>query len=220
MGRKDNQVKVSGYRIELGEVESALGEEEAISAAVVVALDAPQGNKRLVGYVTLRPGGDFDEARIKSKLGERLPEVMVPLRIVALNAFPHTPNGKIDRRALPSPYDRVDGVQADCATISVTEKKVAKVWKSVLGLNSISTTANFFDLGGHSLLVVQVQRQLKESFGRDIAITDVFRFSTIQSFSQHIDQKTEHALAARGRGASRAAARLARRGTRIANNKK
>ncbi len=213
LGRIDNQVKVSGYRIELGEIESALRDDPQVTGAVVSALDMGAGDKRLVGYVTMAAGATLDEAQAKSALATRLPTFMVPARIMTLASFPQTPNGKIDRKALPSPYDQTE-TQADLGSQSDTEKLVSDVWKAALGLPSVSTTANFFDLGGHSLLVVQVQRELQEKLGRNIAVTDVFRFTTIKSFSEHIDGGSTAKPSAKRRGADRAKARLARMGKR------
>jgi len=214
LGRIDNQVKISGYRIELGEIESALRDNPSVTGSVVTALEIGSGDKRLVGYVTTTAGTEFDEAGAKAKLSERLPEFMVPSRLMELDAFPQTPNGKIDRNALPSPFEQVAETSVDASESSDTEKLVAEVWKSALGLQSVSLTANFFDLGGHSLLVVQVQRELKEKLGREIAITDVFRFSTVKSFSEHIDGGSAKKPSAKSKGAARAAARLARMGKR------
>ena len=213
LGRIDNQVKVSGYRIELGEIEAAIAACDGVQDAVVTAFDFGEGDKRLVGYVTSSKSGEIDPKGIRQSIGARLPDFMVPSQIIPLNAMPLTPNGKVDRKALPSPFEAKTAAPKEVVSGDM-EEAIAAVWKQALGVNEVSVNDNFFDLGGHSILVVQVQRQLKERLKKDIAITDVFRFSTIRSLAQHLSDDVPKKPSAKNRGAARAAARLARMGRR------
>ena len=210
LGRIDNQVKIRGHRIELGEIEAALRAAVGVTGGVVHPVTFGPGDVRLIGYVT---GKGADPVALRSILAETLPEIMLPSQIVVLDRMPLTPNGKIDRKALPKP---VSEVAADVvAAADDTEASIASIWAAALGVKTVSTTANFFDLGGHSLLVVQVQRQMRDALGRDIAITDIFRFPTVRALAAHLGNTgAEGQPDAASRGAARAAARLARMGRR------
>ncbi|MCF8466940.1 MAG: LLM class flavin-dependent oxidoreductase [Sneathiella sp.] len=208
-GRMDNQVKVRGHRIELGEIEAKLGSLDEVKDAAVTVFESGSSDKRLVAFATAAPGHRIDPQDVRRKLGAMLPEFMTPSQVVVLEAMPQTPNGKIDRKALPQP--RVQMTAAVETAQSDTEASIAKIWCEALGLAEVGVTDNFFDLGGHSLLVVQVQRRLKELFDREVAITDMFRFSTIQALARHLDgEEKEGQPTAVMRGAQRAAARRAR----------
>lgn len=209
-GRMDNQVKVRGHRIELGEIEAKLGSLAEVKDAAVTVFETGDSDKRLVAFATAAPGHKIDPQEVRRKLGEMLPEFMTPSQVVVLDKMPETPNGKIDRKALPKPQGQASAAAATAQ--SDTEAAIAKIWCEALGLSKVGVTDNFFDLGGHSLLVVQVQRRLKELFDKEVAITDMFRFSTIQALARHLDGggKAEGESTAAMRGAQRAAARRAR----------
>jgi natural product biosynthesis luciferase-like monooxygenase protein len=210
LGRIDNQVKIRGHRIELGEIEAALRGMAGIRDGVVHPVTFGPGDVRLIGYVT---GKGADPVALRAQLAETLPEIMLPAQIVMLDRMPLTPNGKIDRKALPKP---VAEAAADVvAAADDTEATIAGIWAAALGVKTVSTTANFFDLGGHSLLVVQVQRQMRDALARDIAITDIFRFPTVRALAAHLsDIGAQDRPDAAARGVARAAARLARMGRR------
>lgn len=218
-GRLDNQVKIRGHRIELGEIEAALGSLDEIKDAAVTVFESGESDKRLVAFATILPGRQGDPIEIRKQVGEILPEFMTPSQVILLEALPQTPNGKIDRKALPQP--RPQSIVSAETKINDTEDLVAKIWCEALGLAEVSVTDNFFDLGGHSLLVIQVQRRLKEQFGKEIAITDMFRYSTIKALADHVGGTgdDEGQKTAAERGAQRAAARRERisrrRGTSI-----
>lgn len=212
LGRIDNQVKVRGHRIELGEIEAVIAESEAVRQAAVKMVEFGAGDMRLVAYVTAG-ASLLHERDVRARLAEKLPEFMRPSQIVILDRMPMTPNGKIDRQALPLPK-AVSGRGEMVAAAGDAEAAVAAIWKDALGLEEISVTENVFDLGAHSLLVVQMQRRMKEHFARDIAITDIFRFPTVRAIAAHLSSDAGPANAAADRGAARAAARLARMGNR------
>lgn len=191
LGRADHQVKLRGHRIELGEIESALEAVPGIRQAVVIPREDNPGDVRLVAYVT--HDGPVDESRLRERLAEQLPEVMVPAHIVALDAFPLTPNRKVDRKALPAPSQRMAAAPVAAAATALpgdsVEAAIAAVWARVLGVPSVGRTDNFFTLGGHSLLAVQAHRELKAALKTErLAITDIFRFPVLSSLAQHLAQ--------------------------------
>ncbi len=150
LGRADEQVKIRGYRIELGEVQAALGDLEGVEQAVVIAREDHPGDKRLVGYVT----GTADLAEIRAALAERLPAYMVPAAVVAIDALPLTVNGKLDARALPAPeYQHVERYRAPGDAV---EEILAGIFAQVLGLEQVGVDESFFELGGDSILSMQV----------------------------------------------------------------
>ncbi|MDT5120187.1 MAG: glycopeptidolipid biosynthesis protein, partial [Mycobacterium sp.] len=150
MGRADKQVKIRGYRIELGEIQAALAGLDGVAQAAVIAREDRPGDKRLVGYVT----GTADPTEIRSQLAERLPTYMVPVAVVVLDALPLTVNGKLDTRALPAPeYQDVDSYRAPADAV---EEILAGIYAQVLGVERVGVDDSFFDLGGDSILSMQV----------------------------------------------------------------
>ena len=191
LGRIDNQVKIRGHRIELGEIEAALMRQAGVKEAVVVAKEGIGGDKFLAAYVTPQPGAQPDIEQIRTALASELPDIMLPKTLQVLQAFPLTPNNKIDRRALPdastSAGPSVPAPRPPAGAESQLEKEIASIWEQVLGVPKAGTSDNFFDLGGHSLLVIQVQRRLREATGREISITDMFRLPTISALAAHLN---------------------------------
>ena len=210
LGRIDNQVKIRGHRIELGEIEAALMRQAGVKEAVVVARDGIGGDKHLSAYVTPQLGAKPDIDQIRSLLAAELPEIMLPKTLLVLQTFPLTPNHKIDRRALPEATTSVAAQRLPAAAESQLEKDIASIWEQVLGVPKAATSDNFFDLGGHSLLVIQVQRRLREATGREISITDMFRLPTISALAAHLNGSSTRTAVADG--LSRA---NARRGMRL-----
>ena len=194
MGRIDTQVKVRGYRIELGEIEAALEAQSGVTQAVVIVREDASGVGQLIGYIT----GDADDTKLKQALADRLPDFMVPTRIVTLDAFPLTPNKKIDRKALPAPgkTSRADVAKpapvattpatapaAPAADINVGEA-IAEVWAEILNTDLIGPSDNFFELGGHSLLAVEAHRAVRDRLGLpQLSIADIFRSPTLGGFT-------------------------------------
>ena len=166
-GRLDFQVKVRGYRIELGEIESVLRAYPILNDAVVTAIDYGPGDKRLVAYLVLNAGEEEPTGtELRNFLAEKLPDYMVPPVFVTLEAFPRTPNGKIDRKALPKPQMFVSSERAEIIPPrSETEIDLAEIWKRLLELEEVGLADNFFDLGGHSLLSLRVIYEIENTFG-------------------------------------------------------
>jgi amino acid adenylation domain-containing protein len=183
LGRLDTQVKVRGFRIELGEVEAALRRTPGVTDCVVMAREDAPGEKRLVAYIV----GGVEADALREHLRRSLPEYMVPAAFVPLERLPLTPNGKLDRKALPAPEGSSFAAPAYEAPRTEAERKVAAVWGEVLGVESVGAHDRFFDLGGHSLLLVRVQARLREAFGQPVPITHLFRYLTVSALAAALD---------------------------------
>src|SRR5690606_29828865 len=171
-GRLDHQVKIRGFRIELGEIEAALGQHPAVrEAAVVVRQDRP-GQERLVAYLVPRDTAP-SPAELRQHLQQTLPDYMVPSRFVTLEALPLTPNGKIDRKRLPAPAE-VAEPKVIVAPRTPTEEQVAAVFCEVLQLPEVSVDADFFELGGQSLLAIRAVSRIRDLFGVEIPLEAMF----------------------------------------------
>ena len=187
LGRTDQQVKLRGHRIELGEIEAALERHAAVQQAVI-SVRGQDADRRLVAYVRLDNASvPSDDLRVW--LQERLPEYMVPGVYVVMEEFPLTPNGKVDRNRLPSPEGRPQEHHAPAlAPRNRTERRVAAIWSELLEHEAVGVRENFFDLGGHSLLLVRVHARLRDAFAADISVTDLFRFTTVESLAAHLNR--------------------------------
>jgi len=188
LGRIDHQVKVRGVRIELEEIEAALSQHPALHTAVVTVQDDRTRQPQLVAYgiPAQHPTPAYPELR--QFLRSRLPEAMIPSVFVWLDAFPTTPNGKINRQALPTPdLSYQENTPIDAPSQTPTEIRVAQVWGEVLGLASMSIHANFFDLGGHSLRATQVISRIRQTFDLDLPLRILFECPTIASFATAIE---------------------------------
>jgi amino acid adenylation domain-containing protein len=181
LGRIDNQVKLRGFRIELAEVESAVAAHPSVSEAVAVVREDRPGDRRLVAYVVPVGGEVPSAAEIRRFLRDRVPDYMVPSTVATLAAFPVTPNGKIDRTALPAPEAERQSDEAFVAPRTETERRLATIWRDVLQVNDVGVHDNFFDLGGHSLLVVQLHSRMRDAFERELSVVDLFRYPTVES---------------------------------------
>jgi hypothetical protein len=179
LGRLDQQVKIHGFRIEPGEIEVALGQHPSVREAVVVRREDQPGLERLVAYVvpSAKPEPSVDELR--SFLKRSLPEYMVPAAFVALDALPLTANGKLDRGSLPAPdIDRSDVDACYVAPRTPTEETLVNIWAQVLGLDQVSIHESFFDLGGDSILSMQVVVRARRA-GLDLHPTHLFQHDTV-----------------------------------------
>jgi natural product biosynthesis luciferase-like monooxygenase protein len=228
LGRGDLQVKVNGYRIELGEIEAAALAHPDVNQAVALVVNNKLGVRVLVVHYVLEPGNPLDVESLRSFLRTRLPEYMVPREFHAHDRFPETNNGKTDRQALAtgvvaSRPEPVAVASADAAVpehMSAAELELAleSIWLDILGLESLDRNANFFDLGGHSLLTISLKRILKQQHGIDVALIALFRHSTVRSLAAFLHAQQDEAAATAEAGpktesaaAKRAALRKARR---------
>ncbi len=187
LGRIDHQLKVRGHRVEPGEIEAVLlcesGFGRAIAETVVVVREDVPGDQRLVCYLVPRAAA-VDTVLLRARLAARLPEYMLPTQFVALEALPRNSNGKIDRRALPLPASRSGEIELQPQ--GLLESRLCELWRETLALDRVGVEQNFFDLGGHSLLVVRLHRRMHELTDKPVAMTDLFRFPTIRSLARHI----------------------------------
>jgi acyl carrier protein len=207
LGRADEQVKVRGYRIELGEVEVALLAHPAVGQAAVVVRD-DTGEKRLAAYLEPAPGFTAPSSgELRAWLRERLPDYMVPAVFVAMDALPVSPNGKVDRRRLPAPPAATERAAVSVPQ-SALERKLAAVWQEVLGVESVGLDDNFFEIGGHSLLVARMQEKLREALGREVSVVDIFQYPTVGALAAHLEPAgaAEEAGVAKADEAARASA--------------
>ena len=192
LGRIDHQVKVRGFRIELGEIESLLGQHPEVREAVVLMREDTPKNQRLVAYCVTDSEAVPTTSNLRNFLKEKIPEYMVPSVFVQLKALPLTTNGKIDRRALPIPDgDRPELEQAYVPPRSEIEKAIAQVWQEVLHLEKVGVNDNFFDVGGNSLLMVQINSKLQEVLDRNLSIVEMFQKPTINSLARYLSQNSE-----------------------------
>lgn len=185
IGRTDQQVKIRGQRIELGEIASRLVEFDVIREAVVVAQEGP-GGARLVAYAVAQPHESIDTAELRERLGQVLPDYMVPSVVMMLDALPLTPNGKVDRKALPEP-DFTSSSQYEPPQ-GETEETLAAIWSEVLGVEQVGRHDNFFELGGHSLLALRVQSKVEEYFDMRLPLRSYFEHATLVAMCELIQE--------------------------------
>ncbi|MFL5357547.1 amino acid adenylation domain-containing protein, partial [Archangium sp.] len=188
LGRLDRQLKLRGFRIELGEVEAALGRHPEVREALAVARPGRSGEQELVGYV-VAAGRVPTVAELRRHLQGSLPGYMVPARLVVVEAFPLTPNGKVDVAALPVPEEGEEGrEQSGPPPSTPTEEAVAAIWREVLGLGSVGRHDNFFDLGGHSLLALRVVSRIRKALGAEVPLAQVFEKPTLAELALGVEQ--------------------------------
>ncbi len=187
LGRIDHQVKIRGFRIELGEIEAVLHQHPAVRETTVIVRSDTPGEKLLVAYIVPKSEQIPDSSELRNFLAQQLPDYLVPQFFMILDAIPLTPNGKVDRRVLPIP----DGLRPELrvAYIAPTtdlQQTIATIWQQVLQLEKVGVEDNFFDLGGHSLLMVQLHSQLQTNLKQELSIIELFQYPTISSLSQHL----------------------------------
>ncbi|PHM60990.1 non-ribosomal peptide synthetase [Xenorhabdus ishibashii] len=179
LGRNDFQVKLRGFRIELGEIESRLTQCDGVREAVVIAREDEPGQKRLVAYLQPEEGVELIPAELRQQLTQYLTDYMLPSAFVTLEAFPLTPNGKLDRQALPAPDSSAVVTQGYEPPQGRIETALAQIWQELLGLERISRHDTFFELGGHSLMVVRLITRIQEQFRVNIPLTELFTSPTL-----------------------------------------
>jgi len=185
VGRVDHQVKIRGFRIELGEVETALLEHPAVAEAVVAVNEDRSGDKRLAAYFVPLQETEVSVPHLREFLKHKLPAYMVPSVFMALEAMPLSPNGKIDRRALPATGGLKPDLEAGFSAPSdELELKLTRIWEKVLNVQPIGVDENFFELGGHSLLAVQLFAQIEKSFGKNLPLATLFQAPTVKQLAR------------------------------------
>ncbi len=189
LGRKDRQVKIRGCRIELGEIENQLKEIDSIKEAIVIDQDS-NNEKYLAAYIV--SDEEIDELKIKQSLSKDLPDYMIPACFVRLDVIPFTPNGKVDRKALPKP--EFSSIEEFVAPKSELEERIALIWADNLGVDRVGIHDNFFNLGGHSLKAVSLLARIKKELEVEIPLKELFSRPTVEGIANYIREasRSEH----------------------------
>lgn len=182
LGRNDFQVKIRGFRIELGEIEAKLCDRAGIREATVLAREGADGEKRLIAYCLTDGDAEFDAVELRARLSADLPEYMLPAAFVRMAAWPLTANGKIDRKALPAPDDDAYARRVYEAPETALERTIAGVWQELLDVERVGRKDDFFQLGGHSLLLMRMIAKLSER-GISLTIRDIYRHVTVEALA-------------------------------------
>ncbi len=196
IGRTDHQIKLRGHRIELGEIEIVIERHPEVLQAVV-ALQGEGNGQQLIAYI--KQSGAADTGSLRSWLQERLPDYMVPSVFIALEEIPLTPNGKVDRKRLPKPEASTREISTPMASPrNRVEEQLVQIWSEILGVNRVGVRDNFFDLGGHSLLLIRVHARLRHELDPDVAVIDLFRYPTIESMASWLNRRSQSLTIAAG----------------------
>ncbi|HKV36211.1 MAG TPA: amino acid adenylation domain-containing protein [Pyrinomonadaceae bacterium] len=194
LGRSDQQVKIRGFRVELGEIESALNRHPKVAEAVVMVRQDVPGDTRLAAYLVPHAGQEVAINEVRTFLRELLPEYMVPTFFLTLRAFPLTPNGKINRQALPVPETANErSEEAHVAPRTALEEIIAAIWSEIIGVKRIGVHDSFFELGGHSLLAMQVISRIREEFEVDIPVRSLFDGMTVENLAATVLEREPEA---------------------------
>jgi acyl carrier protein len=183
LGRNDQQVKIRGFRVEPGEIEAQLAKHAEVTEALVLAREDVPGDKRLVAYLVPREGVAMTVEELRAHLKSTLPEYMVPSAFVVLERMPLTPNGKLDRRALPTPELDAYVSRDYQAPQGAVEEIVAAIWQELLGVERVGRNDNFFELGGHSLLGMKLAVKLAAQFDASMSVAAIFRCPTVRELA-------------------------------------
>jgi acyl carrier protein len=192
LGRMDHQIKLRGFRIELGEVEQAASALPNAERAIAAVREVAPGDARLVCYYVGAGAGAGapDAASLRSALRRRLPHFMVPSAFVRLDAFPLTPNGKIDRKALPAPEPDTLDRTPYVAPRTPAESRLAEIWREALRVERVGIRDNFFDLGGHSLVAMRIVSRVQQAFGSRLQLNTVVEHPTIEELAPLVHAMT------------------------------
>lgn len=189
LGRLDRQVKIRGYRIELGEIEAVLSQHPGVREAVVIAREDSSGDRHLAAYVVLEQGQSFSVNTIRAFLAEKLPEYMVPSACLILDAMPLTPNGKVNRKLLPKPdVSSYESEDIYVAPRTFEEEVLADLWAELLEFEQIGVYDNFFKIGGHSLLAMQLISRVRSMFNVNLPLLNFFETPTVAGVAQNIKE--------------------------------
>jgi len=189
LGRLDHQVKLRGFRIELGEIESVLMQFPGVRQAVADVRAGNSGDKRLIGYLVLDSGAEPSLAEMRAFLKTKLPEYMVPATFMLLERLPVSPNGKLNRSALPTPDDaRPEMAREFVAPSTPVEQAVAEIFSEVLEVRTVGINDDFFELGGHSLLAARVVTRLRDRFQIEMTPRFLFESPTVGAMASRISE--------------------------------
>jgi acyl carrier protein len=190
VGRVDQQVKVRGFRIELGEIEARLRAHPAVADVIVTAREETAGDKRIVAYVVINGEQSLTIGEWRGYLKERLPDYMIPAAFVQLERLPLLPNGKVDRKALPAPQQSAADERRSGVALTPIEEILTGICAALLRVERVDLADNFFELGGHSLLATQLLSRIKESFGVDLPLKEIFEHPTMERLAASIEAQS------------------------------
>jgi hypothetical protein len=211
LGRIDRQIKIRGHRVEPGEIETLLREHEGIRDAAVVLREG-SGGASLVAYVVMRGGREAPLGNVRDHVRRCVPEYMVPSKWVKLDELPLSAHGKLDRAALPDPDQSAADASAYAAPKNGAEETISRIWCEELRVERVGVRDNFFDVGGHSLLMARIHARLCKVFDREISMIELFRYPTVELLAKSLTQPE----AGSDRGLDRAVKRAAQRRRRRA----
>ncbi len=187
LGRIDHQVKIRGYRIELGEVEAQILKVSNVRETIVLARDDEQGQKLLCAYYVAST--DLSPSELRSQLTVELPAYMIPSYFVRLEQMPLTPNGKLDRRALPAPEGSVQSSEVYLAPRTAAEAQLVLIWQDILGVARVGVRDNFFEIGGHSLRATLLVSRIQKELGGSLSLREVFQWPTVESMARLVKER-------------------------------
>jgi acyl carrier protein len=196
LGRKDHQVKIRGFRIELGEIEAVLAEHPLVQECVAAVRDDGGEEKQLVAFIVPRVNSRVTSTQVRRFLRERLPDYMVPTAYVTLTTLPLTANGKVDRKSLPASTAGMLLPEEGQETRQVTpvQEAVSEIWRNVLGVERVGLHDDFFDLGGHSVLVTQITSRVRQVFDVELSMRQLFGAPTVAGLAQIVEERLEEQL--------------------------
>ncbi len=183
-GRIDHQVKIRGYRIELGEIETTITQQASVRECVVLAREDDAGDKRLVAYIVAEPGATVATNEVRDWVRQKLPEYMVPAAVLVLDHMPLSPNGKVDRKALPAPEREFAPIIGKMA--NPVEEMIANIWAEILNTAEVTQSSNFFDLGGHSLLAAKVVARIRLALRVNLPLSAIFESPTVGGLADRV----------------------------------
>ncbi len=189
IGRIDNQIKIRGFRVELGEIETVLSSHDDIVQAVVVLHEYNSEDKRIIAYIVVKDHISVSHSQIRDYLKKKLPDYMIPHYIIKLDTLPTTPSGKLDRQSLPLPQEKQQRDGSYIPPQSEVEKTIAKIWQELLHTEVVGIHDSFFDLGGHSLLLIKMLNKLQNHFGKEVKTNDFFRYPTIEMLAKYLTRE-------------------------------
>jgi amino acid adenylation domain-containing protein len=189
LGRIDFQVQIRGFRVELGEIETVLSSHDSIVQAVVILHEYNSEDKRLIAYIVVKDHTSISRSQIREYLKRTLPDYMIPHHIIKLDTLPTTPSGKLDRKNLPLPEEKQQTDGSYMPPQSEVEKTIAEIWQELLHSDAVGIHDSFFDLGGHSLLLIKMLNKLQNQFGKEVTTNDFFRYPTIEMLAKYLTQE-------------------------------
>jgi acyl carrier protein len=193
-GRTDQQVKLRGHRIELGDIEAHLNRAPGVQTGVVIKKVFSPDDERLIAFMVVAPGAKIEIPSVREFLRARLPEYMLPAEFYVVSVLPLTANGKINRKALDAPERRENIPEKTNGLKTDLEAKIALIWKEALRRDEVSADENFFDIGGHSLLMVQIHHKLQDMTGMSFPLIRMLEHPSIRSLSSYLDGSQQQAI--------------------------